>query len=255
MRRIAIVNQKGGAGKTTTAVHLAVSLAKLRKRVLLIDLDGQGNATTYLGLQKAGDALLELLLGKRTLDAAIQSTPFGVDVLAGGPQLEGLDVVLYMAKGSTGPLLLKKQLDAAPKGRWDFALIDCPPNLGTATASALVAAAEVLIPVQAEAMAAEGLARLCENIEEVRGVNAALRIVGVLPCMTTARDSLSIEVEAALRENFGDLVFSQSIKRATKIAQSYTARKPMHAFDPKNPILKAYDSVAKEVVKRGVAAA
>lgn len=254
MRRIAIVNQKGGAGKTTTAVHLAVSLAKLKKRVLLVDLDGQGNATTYLGLQKSGDALLELLLGKRTLDQAIQPTAFGVDVLAGGPQLEGLDVVLYMAKGSTGPLLLKKQLDAA-KNRWDFALIDCPPNLGTATASALVAAAEVLIPVQAEAMAAEGLARLCENIEEVRGVNATLRIVGVLPCMTTARDSLSIEVEAALRENFGDLVFAQSIKRATKVAQSYTARKPMHAFDPKNPILKAYDSVAKELVKRGVAAA
>jgi chromosome partitioning protein len=253
MRRIAVVNQKGGAGKTTTAVHLAVSLAKLRKRVLLVDLDGQGNATTYLGLQKGGDALLEMLLGKRTLQSAVQSTAFGVDVLAGGPQLEGLDVVLYMAKGATGPMLLKRHLETA-EGKWDFALIDCPPNLGTATASALVAADEVLIPVQAEAMAAEGVARLCENIEEVKSVNAGLRVVGVLPCMTSARDSLSLEVEAALRESFGDLVFTQSIKRATKIAQSYMARKPMHAFDPKNPVLKAYDSVAKELVKRGVVA-
>jgi chromosome partitioning protein len=253
MRIIAIANQKGGAGKTTTAVHLAVALKKLGHRVLLIDIDGQGNATTYLGLQKGGRALLDVLVGRRTLTSAVESTDFGVDVLAGGPDLEGLDVVLYMEKKTTGVFMLKQQLAAAGE-LWDFALIDCPPNLGVATSSALIAAAEVLIPVQTEGMAAEGVGRLCENIEEARGVNERLRVVGVLPCMSSARESLSQEVEAILRETFGEIVFPVSIKRNTKVAQSYTARRPLHSFDPKNPSVKQYDRVARELVARGQAA-
>ncbi len=250
MRTIAIANQKGGAGKTTTAVHLAVALRKLGHRVLLIDIDGQGNATTYLGLQKSGRALLDMLVGRRSLESAVETSEFGVDVLAGGPDLEGLDVVLYMEKKTTGVFMLKQQL--ATVDRWDFVLIDCPPNLGMATSSALIAATEVLIPVQTEAMAAEGVGRLCENIEEARGVNTALKVIGVLPCMSSARESLSQEVESILRESFGELVFSIAIKRNTKVAQSYTARRPMHAFDPKNQSVKQYDCVARELVARGI---
>ncbi len=253
MRTIAIANQKGGAGKTTTAIHLAVALHKLGHRVLLIDIDGQGNATTYLGLQKGGRALLDVLAGRRTLASAVEVTDFGVDVLAGGPDLEGLDVVLYMEKKTNAVFMLKQQL-AAAGDLWDFVLIDCPPNLGMATSSALMAASEVLIPVQTEAMAAEGVGRLCENIEEARVINVALKVVGVLPCMTIARETLSQEVEAVLRESFGDLVFPVSIKRNTKVAQSYTARLPMHSFDPKNQSVKQYDSVARELVARGEAA-
>lgn len=254
MRTIAIANQKGGAGKTTTAVHLAVALRRLGHRVLLIDIDGQGNATTYLGLQKGGLALLDVLVGRRAFREAVQPTEFGVDVLAGGPDLEGIDVVLYMKKQATAPFLLKQQLESV-NGQWDYVLIDCPPNLGIATSSALMAASEVLIPVQTEAMAAEGVGRLCENIDEARTVNGSLRVVGVLPCMSSSRESLSQEVEALLKEHFGPLVFSVAIRRSTKVAQSYTARSPMHSYDPKNHAVKEYDKVARELVARGQVAA
>lgn len=253
MRTIAIANQKGGAGKTTTAVHLAVALRKLGHRVLVVDMDGQGNASTYLGLQKGGRGLLEVLTGTQTVAEAVQKTEFNVDVLAGGPDLEGLDIVLWMAKKEKGVFMLKNQL-AAAGDQWDYVLIDCPPNLGVATTSALIAAQEVLIPVQTEGMAAEGVGRLCENIQEVKGVNATLRIVGVLPCMTNPRETLSQEVENLLQESFGKLVFPNSIVRKTKVAQSYLARKPMHMHDPKNQVVKQYDSVARELVARGVAA-
>jgi chromosome partitioning protein len=150
--------------------------------------------------------------------------------------------------------LLKQQL-ATVEGRWDYVLIDCPPNLGVATASALLAASEVLIPVQTEGMAAEGVGRLCENIEETKGVNSSLRIVGVLPCMSNGRETLSQEVESILKEHFGPLVFSVAIKRNTKVAQSYTARRPMHVYDPKNLSVKQYNIVARELVERGQEAA
>jgi chromosome partitioning protein len=254
MRTIAIANQKGGAGKTTTAVHLAVALRQLGHRVLLIDLDGQGNATTYLGLEKSGRALLDALVGRRSLLSAVEQTSFGVDVLAGGQELEGIDVVLYLEKKHHSAHLLKWQLDKL-EDKWDFALIDCPPNLGVATASALMAASEVLIPVQTEAMAAEGVARLHANIEEARAINNALKIIGVLPCMSVNRESLSQEVEMLLREHFGKLVFSVSIRRNTRVAQSYTARAPMQVFDPKNQTVKQYNTVARELVARGQEAA
>jgi len=249
-RVIAISNQKGGSGKTTTAVHLATALRKLNKRVLLVDLDGQGNATTYLGLQKGGGLLLDMLLGRLPLEAVVEQSEFGVDVIAGGPALEGIDVVLYAEKMATGAHQLKLHLDRATN-RWDFVLIDCPPNLGIATASALLAASEVLIPVQTEGMAVEGVGRLCENIEEVKQLNKSLRIVGVLPCMSSARESLSQEVEALLKKHFGRLVFSVAIKRNTRVAQSYTARRPMHIHDPKHETVKQYDTVARELIARG----
>jgi chromosome partitioning protein len=249
-RVVAISNQKGGSGKTTTAVHLAAALHAAGKRVLLVDLDGQGNATTYLGLEKDGSRLLDMLVGKATLDEVLEHSEFGIDVLGGGPALEGLDVILYSEKRSTGAHQLKLHLDRAGD-RWDFVLLDCPPNLGLATASALIAATEVLIPVQTEGMAVEGVGRLCENIEEVKQVNRELRIVGVLPCMASSRESLSQEVESLLKKHFGRLVFSVAIKRNTRVAQSYTVRRPMHLHDPKHETVKQYNTVAKELIARG----
>jgi chromosome partitioning protein len=196
-----------------------------------------------------------MLVGRRTLESAVEHTSFGVDVIGGGPDLEGIDMVLYMEKKATGVFLLKHHLDSAARlNRWDYALIDCPPNLGVATSSALLAASEVLIPVQTEGMAAEGVARLVENIDEAKSVNQALRVVGVLPCMSTARESLSQLVESALKDHFGPLVFSVSIKRNTKMAQSYTAHQPMHVYDPKNLTVKQYNIVARELVARGAEA-
>ena len=245
-----MANQKGGAGKTTATVHIAIALARLGHRVLLVDMDGQGNATTYLGLEKNGLPLLEVLMGHRELVEAVEKTEHGVDVLGGGPELEGLDVVLYMQKRDAASFLLKQRLDAA-QNSWDFILIDCPPNLGTATTSALLAAEEVLVPVQAEGMAVEGLGRLAENIELAKTVNANLRIVGVLSCMTNPRETLTQQIEAMLRESYGELVFSASVKRNTRIAQSYLLRQPIHVFDRKNAAVKSFDSVAREIVSRG----
>ena len=248
-RIVAIANQKGGAGKTSTAVHVAVSLHEMGLRVLLIDIDGQGNATTHLGLLKSGRKLLEVLLGDRELMSAVEQSPFGVDVIGGGPELEGLDVVLFMAKKHGGTFTLKQALATAPDN-WDYVIIDCPPNLGTATASALIAANEVLIPVQAGGEALEGVGRLNENIEEVKSVNPTLRVVGVLPCMTNSRETLTQQVEAILQESFGDLVMP-SIKRNARIGQSFVVRQPMHFFDKKSPSVKQFKTVARELVARG----
>ncbi|MDB4990235.1 MAG: chromosome segregation ATPase [Myxococcaceae bacterium] len=250
MRVVAVVNQKGGAGKTAAAVHVAASLVKMGLRVLLIDMDAQGNAGTCLGLQKDGSALLDVLRGQRTLVSAVEPSPHGVDVVCGGPALEGLDVVLFMAKKGLATFTLKQALHEAPPN-WDFILIDCPPNLGTATASALVAATEVLIPVQAGGEALEGVGRLNANIEEVKAVNPKLRVVGVLPCMTKKGEVLTTLVESTLQETFGELVFPVSIGRNTKIGQAYVMRQPMHAFDKKSPSVKQYDAVARELVARG----
>lgn len=250
-RVVAISNQKGGSGKTTTAVHVAAALKAAGKTVLLVDFDGQGNATTYLGLEKDGEQLLDLLLGKTlSIEEIIQPSEFGVDVVAGGPGLEGIDVVLYSKKGGTAAHQLKLHLSRI-SDRYDFVLIDCPPNLGIATASALIAASEVLIPVQTEGMAVEGVSRLCANIEEIKAVNTELKIIGVLPCMSRTGESLSQEVESLLKKHFGKLVFSVTIKRNAEVARSYLTRKPMHNRLPKHDSVKQYNTVAKELIARG----
>jgi chromosome partitioning protein len=247
-RIVAISNQKGGSGKTTTAVHLAAALKAAGKKVLLVDLDGQGNATTYMGVPKDGVQLREMLAGRVSIDDVIQESAFGIDVMAGGPGIEGIDVVLYLEKKETGAHQLRRHL-LRVAGRYDFILCDCPPNLGMATASGLIAASEVLIPVQTEGMALEGVGRLCENIEEIKTVNTGLEIIGVLPCMYRSTESVSQEVESALRKHFGKLVFSVTIKRNADVPKSYLKQKPLDG--PRHEIVKQYATVAKELIARG----
>lgn len=250
MRIIAIANQKGGAGKTTTVVHLATALALLKRRVLLVDMDGQGNATKYLGAVADGTPLLDALCGERELKTVIQKTKFGVDVIGSGTQLEGIDVVLYAAKKDLATRQLRRCLRAL-QNEWDYVLIDCPPNLGVATVSALLAATDVLIPVQTESMAVEGMLRLSANLEEMRSAfEIQLPIIGVLACMCVEREKLTQEIIQLLQEHFGSLLFKTRIKRNAKMPQSYAAKVPLHTFDPKNELLPQYEALARELVKR-----
>jgi chromosome partitioning protein len=250
MRVISISNQKGGAGKTTTAVHTAVALTSLGKRVLLIDIDGQGNSTAFLGLEKDGQPLMAALSGAAPLSAAITETEHGIDVITGGPALAGIDVMLYSQKQSMAAHQLKRHLDKIVQ-RWDFVLIDTPPNLGTATISALLAASEVLIPVQTEAMAFEALLEFETTLTEIQQVNKALRIIGVLACMSSSRESLSLEVELMLRKHYKRLVFQSVIKRNTRLANAYAEKKPVHLFDPRNESIAQFKALAKELIARG----
>lgn len=250
MRIIAVANQKGGAGKTTTVVHLATALAALKRRVLVVDMDGQGNATTFLGAVPDGQVLLDVLLGNRELQSIVQRTEHGVDVVGGGEALEGIDVALYSAKKDRAALQLRRALRPIAD-KWDYVLIDCPPNLGVATSSALLASTSVLIPVATEAMALQGTTRLCQNLADMRReFEIELPVVGVLACVCVDRQKLTQVVVAELVELFGATVFSARIKRNAAMAQSYATGSPLNKYDPKNELIPQYEAVARELIKR-----
>lgn len=252
-RRIALTNQKGGPGKTTVSVHLAVALVQLGHTVLIIDLDAQGNATKYLGLTRSETALGQYMAGEIAFgDTRLQSI-HGVDVVPGGCNL---DMTLGREKGAVAAFLLKKQLDRIDQ-HYDFIFFDCPPNLSTATSAALVAAEEVLIPVD-EGMALDGLLDLQRSIKDVQQVNDGLHILGLLQTKTKGTEVITKDVKAAMTARYGALVFPTSIPRSAKLSQSYNHYKPLHAYDSKTKAAKvaldAFKSLAEEVVARGVTA-
>ena len=250
MRIIAVANQKGGGGKTTTVVHLATALARLKRRVLVVDMDGQGNATTFLGAVPDGQPLLDVLIGTRELQSIVQRTDHGVDVVGGGEALEGIDITLYGTKKDRASLQLRRSLRPIAE-KWDYVLVDCPPNLGVATSSALLAATDVLIPVLVEPMALQGTSRLCQNIADMRSeFEIELPIVGVLPCMCVARQKLTQIIVAQLIERFGSTVFGTHIKRNAAMAQAYATGMPLHKFDPKNELIPQFEAVGRELIKR-----
>jgi chromosome partitioning protein len=252
-RRIALTNQKGGPGKTTVSVHLAVTLAKLGHACLLLDLDEQGNATKYLGADVDENLMADVILGDADLSSSIVVTEHGVDVVPGGCNL---DVAVLPKKGMIASLLLKKRLDTLDR-QYDFVFFDCPPNLSLATMSALIAANEVLIPVD-EGMALEGMLKLQSNIRNVQEVNGDLRILGLLQTKTRDTEVVTKEVREALANAYGDLVFPVSIPRSPKITQSYNHHKPLHAYDAKSKAgktaLGAFRQLADEVIARGPSA-
>lgn len=250
MRIIAVTNQKGGSAKTTTVVHLATALALLKRRVLVVDMDGQGNATMYLGAVPDGQLLLDVLQGTGDLMKIVQRTEYGVDVVAGGVALEGIDVSLYNAKKDRSAMQLRRALRPIAD-KWDYVFIDCPPNLGVATSSALLAATAVLIPVAADAMSLQGTTRLRENLADIcREFEIELPIIGVLPSICVEREKLTRVIVASLVEQFGTLVFSTHIKRNTAMSQAYATGSPLHKYDPKNELIPQYAAVARELIKR-----
>jgi chromosome partitioning protein len=248
---IAITNQKGGVGKTTTAINLAASLAANDLRALLIDSDPQGNATTGVGMAKSEDAptLYEVLLGEADVLDAVKPTSFhGLDILPSDKNLVAANIELVDLENRESRLREKLQ---SIRARYQFILIDCPPALDLLTLNAMIAADSVLIPIQCEFFALEGISQLLDTIERVRGsFGSTLKIEGVLLTMYDDRTNLTRQVEADLRGFFESSVFKTVIPRSIRLAEAPSYGKPIMAYDIRSRGAESYIQLAKEVLAR-----
>ena len=245
---IAVSNQKGGVGKTTTAVNIAAALATTHTTVLLVDLDPQGNASSGLGVNNQDvPTSYEVLLGQAKLVDAVQETRInGLFVLPTNQNLAGAEVELVSLDGRDTRLR-----DALSLGAYDYVVIDCPPALSLLTINALMAAHHVLIPVQAEYYALEGLGQLLGTIQAVRqGGNPNLDLLGVLLTMYDKRTSLSEQVAAELKTHFGDKLFKHVIPRNVRLAEAPSFGKTVFEHDKWSKGARAYKNVAKEITQR-----
>ena len=254
---ISMVNQKGGVGKTTTSINLAASLGYLGKKVLLIDLDPQGNTTTGVGINK-GDidkSIYNVLIGEAEINEVIVKTKFkNLHIIPATINLAGVDIELieksrYETGFSKGEQLKNKI--ALVRDYYDFILIDCPPSLGILTTNALTASDSVIIPVQCEFFALEGIMQLLNSIMLAqRNLNPNLDIEGVLLTMLDSRTNLGLEVVEDIRSYFKERVYDTIIPRLIRLTEAPSHGKPILAYDPKSRGTEAYINLAKEVIER-----
>ncbi len=250
-RILCISNQKGGVGKTTTAINLAASLAAAERKTLLIDMDPQGNAGSGLGLDRNNlhGTILEALLDDRPMSELIHPTQLKfLDVVPSTNELTGAELELVNVEGRE--LRLKRALEPI-KNEYDYILIDCPPSLGLIVVNALAAAEAVLIPLQCEYYAMEGLAQLMSTVEMAQqSINPKLRVEGILLTMFDPRANISHQVAAEVRRVFPELVFKSVVPRNVRLAESPSFGKPILLYDIKSKGCEAYLSLANELLTR-----
>jgi chromosome partitioning protein len=249
---IAIINQKGGVGKTTTAINLSSALARANHKVLLIDFDPQGNSTSGLGIDKRSleQCVYDVLLNDADPKSVLVKNVYeNLDVIPATIDLAGAEVELVTQISRETRL---KDAIAPFMGKYEYVLIDCPPSLGLLTINSLVAATGLIIPIQSEFYALEGVTKLLESMKLVKDrLNKDLEIYGVLITMFDGRTTIANQVAEEVRKYFGDLVFETVIPRSVKLSEAPSYGEPINIYHPMGKGAKAYDELAEEVIERG----
>ena len=251
-RIIAVANQKGGVGKSTTAVSLGASLAELDHRVLVVDLDPQGNASTGLGIrhEQREVTVYDVLADEAPIEQAIVPTPID-DLFAIPSTIDLAGAEIELVSQFSRELRLKKAIEPLKHGAYDYVFLDCPPSLGLLTVNALAAAEELIVPIQCEYYALEGLGQLLRNVRLVQqNVNTGLRLTGIVMTMYDPRTKLSEQVVAEVRRYFGDRVYQTVIPRTVRLSEAPGFGQPINVYDPTSKGARSYRDLAREVAAR-----
>lgn len=249
MSIIAIINQKGGSAKTTTAVNLGATLTENGKRVLLIDVDPQGSSSKWLRCSNTEKGIYNVFAENTCISDNIRDTSIeGLNIIPSSQWLIGIEKALASEVGAE--TILRRKLNEL-QSKWDYILIDCPPALGLLSLNALVAANEILVPLETRVMALDGLAQLLKTVEMVKDrLNPDLKINGIIPCRVDKRTRLSMDVIDELKKRFNGMVYETCIRETVKLAECPSFGQPITIYDTKSPGAEDYRTLAKEVITR-----